>query len=143
MPVQTAEALLHQLYRETLGRDVIEPDFVHLFLQQAGLDDLIAQNNDERNKDRTVPVVVMSDADRSAESGSDTSVSSSELVIRTPKKSIKPRGANQLGYCRAVRNNDINFGIGPAVPVKRTWRLVWWKRWSPSRFLAFCWLGQR
>ena len=112
--VQTAEALLHQLYRETLGRDVIEPDFVHLFLQQAGLDDLIAQNNDERNKDRTVPVVVMSDADRSAESGSDTSVSSSELVIRTPKKSIKPRGANQLGYCRAVRNNDINFGIGPA-----------------------------
>lgn len=110
--VQAAEALLHQLYRETVGRDAIEPDFVHLFLQQAGLDDLIAQSNE--GTDRTVPVVVMSDADRSAESGSEKPGASGELVIRTPKKSIKPRGANQLGYCRAVRKNDINFGIGPA-----------------------------
>jgi phosphate starvation-inducible PhoH-like protein len=59
-------------------------------------------------------VVVMSDADRSAESGSEKPGGSGELVVRTPKKSIKPRGANQLGYCRAVRKNDINFGIGPA-----------------------------
>ena len=97
-----------------VGRDAIEPDFVHLFLQQAGLDDLIAQNNDARTSDQGAPVVVMSDADRSAESGGDKSGTTGELVIRTPKKSIKPRGANQLGYCRAVRKNDINFGIGPA-----------------------------
>jgi phosphate starvation-inducible PhoH-like protein len=37
-----------------------------------------------------------------------------QLVIRTPKKSIKPRGGNQLKYCNAVRRHDINFGIGPA-----------------------------
>ena len=28
--VRAAEALLHQLYRETVDRDVIEPDFVHV-----------------------------------------------------------------------------------------------------------------
>ncbi|MBV27073.1 MAG: PhoH family protein [Gammaproteobacteria bacterium] len=110
--VQAAEALLHQLYRETMDRDAIEPDFVHLFLQQAGLDVLIAQNadGDAQGGEQTVPVVVMSDADRSAEATADVG----ELVIRTPKKSIKPRGGNQLGYCRAIRKNDINFGIGPA-----------------------------
>lgn len=110
--VQAAEALLHQLYRETVDRDAIEPDFVHLFLQQAGLDDLIAQNadGDAQGGEQTMPVVVMSDADRSAEATADVG----ELVIRTPKKSIKPRGGNQLGYCRAIRKNDINFGIGPA-----------------------------
>ncbi len=110
--VQAAEALLHQLYRETVDRDVIEPDFVHLFLQQAGLDELVAQTGSANKQGQ--PVVMMSDADRSAESSTDTSSSGSELVIRTPKKSIKPRGGNQQSYCRAIRKNDINFGIGPA-----------------------------
>ncbi|NCF43304.1 MAG: AAA family ATPase [Proteobacteria bacterium] len=110
--VQAAEALLHQLYRETVDRDAIEPDFVHLFLQQAGLDDLIAEKagGHAQGGDQAVPVVVMSDAERSAEGTADVG----QLVIRTPKKSIKPRGGNQLGYCRAIRKNDINFGIGPA-----------------------------
>ena len=110
--VQAAEALLHQLYRETVDRDVIEPDFVHLFLQQAGLDELVAQTGSVNKQGQSV--VVMSDADRSAENSADTSSSRSELVIRTPKKSIKPRGGNQQSYCRAIRKNDINFGIGPA-----------------------------
>ena len=114
--VQAAEALLHQLYRETVDKDAIEPDFVHLFLQQAGLDDLVAQA--ESADEQGQPVVMMSDADRSAEVSSDASTDASasggELVIRTPKKSIKPRGGNQLSYCRAIRTNDINFGIGPA-----------------------------
>ena len=114
--VQAAEALLHQLYRETVDKDAIEPDFVHLFLQQAGLDDLVAWT--ESADEQGPPVVMMSDADHSAEANSeasaDASTGSGELVIRTPKKSIKPRGGNQLSYCRAIRKNDINFGIGPA-----------------------------
>ena len=114
--VQAAEALLHQLYRETVDKDAIEPDFVHLFLQQAGLDDLVART--ESADEQGPPVVMMSDADRSAEANSeasaDASAGSGELVIRTPKKSIKPRGGNQLSYCRAILKNDINFGIGPA-----------------------------
>ena len=71
--VQAAEALLHQLYRETVDRDVIEPDFVHLFLQQAGLDELLAQTGSANKQGQ--PVVMMSDADRSAESSADTSSS--------------------------------------------------------------------
>mgnify|MGYP001222611715 CR=1 FL=1 len=36
------------------------------------------------------------------------------MVIRTYKKPVKPRGGNQQSYCRAVRNFDVSFGIGPA-----------------------------
>lgn len=104
--VQSAEALLHQLYRETLDREEIEPDFVHLFLQQAGLDELMVDRSDLE-----VAVVVDSDADRSAETQGEGDAG---VVIRTPKKSIKPRGKNQQNYCQAIRKNDINFGIGPA-----------------------------
>ncbi len=35
-------------------------------------------------------------------------------IIQIRKKSIKPRGANQVGYVEAIRQHDINFGIGPA-----------------------------
>jgi len=81
--VEAAAALLHQLYRETYDRDAIEPDFVHLYLQEAGVEDLVQSADDE-------------------------------MVIRTYKKSIKPRGGNQQTYTRAIREHDITFGIGPA-----------------------------
>jgi phosphate starvation-inducible PhoH-like protein len=84
---KAACALLSQLYRETLEQDEIEPDTVHLFLQQSGVDDLLAA-------DKSTPV------DRG--------------VIRTGRKTIKPRGANQLTYTERIREHDINFGIGPA-----------------------------
>ena len=111
--VQAAEALLHQLYRETADRESIEPDFVHLFLQEAGLDALMAEQDKPQG-----PTVVMdvdaqkADATGKGEKGAAQNVD--QLVIRTPKKSIKPRGGNQLKYCNAVRRHDINFGIGPA-----------------------------
>jgi phosphate starvation-inducible PhoH-like protein len=35
-------------------------------------------------------------------------------VIKTTRKTIKPRGGNQTAYTRAVREHDVNFGIGPA-----------------------------
>ena len=37
-----------------------------------------------------------------------------EIKIKTPKKSIVPRGNNQRGYIESINQNDINFGIGPA-----------------------------
>ena len=37
-----------------------------------------------------------------------------EIKIKTPKKSILPRGNNQRGYIESINQNDINFGIGPA-----------------------------
>lgn len=91
--VEAAAALLHQLYRETYERDSIEPDFVHLFLQEAGVEALV----------QNTPVT----QDGVPEKGS-------ELVIRTYKKPVKPRGFNQQSYTRAIREYDINFGIGPA-----------------------------
>ena len=111
--VQAAQALLHQLYRETADRESIEPDFVHLFLQEAGLDALMA----EQDKPQGPTVVMDVDAQKvettgKGEKGAAQNVD--QLVIRTPKKSIKPRGGNQLKYCNAVRRHDINFGIGPA-----------------------------
>ena len=39
---------------------------------------------------------------------------SEPVVIRTKKGSIKPRGGNQQNYVRAIREHDVNFGIGPA-----------------------------
>ncbi len=53
------------------------------------------------------------DGERSQEGGGGSG-EGGELVIRTYKKPIKPRGANQLAYCQAIRTHDVNFGIGPA-----------------------------
>ena len=37
-----------------------------------------------------------------------------EISIQTRRKLIKPRGANQIGYLRNIRDHDLAFGIGPA-----------------------------
>ena len=37
-----------------------------------------------------------------------------EISIKTPKKSIIPRGKNQKTYINNIQTNEINFGIGPA-----------------------------
>ena len=37
-----------------------------------------------------------------------------EIKIKTPKKSIVPRGKNQRNYIESINKKDINFGIGPA-----------------------------
>jgi len=92
--VEAAVALLHQLYRETYERDSIEPDFVHLYLQEAGVEELV------HNSPPVAPA-----EDRAADGG---------VIIRTYKKPVKPRGGNQLSYTHAIREFDINFGIGPA-----------------------------
>ena len=90
---KAASALLSQLYRETLEQDEIEPDTVHLFLQQSGVDELLAREGKEGGNAEDV---INSD------------------VIRTGRKTIKPRGGNQLAYTKLIRQHDINFGIGPA-----------------------------
>ena len=86
--VQAAGALLSQLYRETNDRDAIEPDMVHLFLQESGVDELLARTPEQSRDDAS--------------------------VVRTGRKTIKPRGANQLKYVTLIREHDVNFGIGPA-----------------------------
>jgi len=95
--VEAAAALLQQLYRETYERETIEPDDVHLYLQEAGVEDLLQKTAGE--------------ALQPAEGGA---AEGGEMLIRTYKKPIKPRGGNQQHYVRLIREHDINFGIGPA-----------------------------
>jgi len=85
--VRAAGALLPQLYRETLERKSIEPDLVHLFLQESGVEALLAEPEGKPDDG---------------------------LVIRTRRKTVKPRGQNQANYTLAIREHDLNFGIGPA-----------------------------
>ena len=85
--VKVGAALLTQLYVETTEREVIDGDTIHLYLQESGAEELVAASG------------------TAAEPGS---------VIRTRKKTIKPRGANQRSYVDAIREHDVNFGVGPA-----------------------------
>ncbi|MEQ8486094.1 MAG: PhoH family protein [Pseudomonadales bacterium] len=92
--LKAASALLSQLYRETLTRDSIEPDAVHLFLQESGVDELLARESQVE--------------------GAPASADGDDRVIRTGRKSVMPRGRNQVGYVDRIREHDVNFGIGPA-----------------------------
>ncbi|MFT4676560.1 MAG: phosphate starvation-inducible PhoH-like protein [Patiriisocius sp.] len=80
-----ASELLNQMYREVTSGAHLTADVVHLFLQESGVEALI-----------------------------ENGVGLSDGLIQTKKKSIKPRGANQVTYVEAIRSNDINFGVGPA-----------------------------
>jgi phosphate starvation-inducible PhoH-like protein len=82
--VLAAGELLNHLYREVKEGTDMTSELVHLFLQESGVESLLAGLDDE------------------------------ESLIHTRKKSIKPRGGNQKRYVDAIRMHDINFGIGPA-----------------------------
>ncbi len=84
-PAEAASRLLHHLFQATTS-ETITPEHVHLSLQDASLEVLLA---DEDNSG--VPV-----------------------TIRTRKAVIKARGANQQRYLKNILSHDINFGIGPA-----------------------------
>jgi len=104
----TAAELLRHLYRETATSE-LTPDEVHLALQTSGIEALMEKLHtpfDNTLGDR---------ADKARDIDLDATESNSGVtLIRTKKCTIKPRGANQLGYVKAVQTNDINFGIGPA-----------------------------
>ena len=73
--VKAAANLVEHLYREAEATE-LTPDTVHLFLQEAGIEAL-----DE-------------DAEEDAGEG--------EVLIRTPRTLIKPRGLNQQGYVTSI-----------------------------------------
>ena len=94
--VQAASTVLSDLYAQTAEGERITPEVVHLHLQQSDLADKL---------DNTI--VFPSD----------------EVVIRTHRTRVKPRGEHQREYVRNVRRFDISFGIGPAGTGK-TWLAV-------------------
>ena len=83
--VQTCSALLAKLYLETEEADAVDLNTVHLHLQEAGVEALLA--------------------------GAEAPPAS---AIRTRRKTIKPRGTTQRRYVEAIRSHDVNFGVGPA-----------------------------
>ena len=86
--VRAGGALLSRLYVETVEEGALDASTVHLFLQESGVEELLA-----------------APANGAGESAP---------VVRTRKGSVKPRGANQRRYVNAIRKSDLNFGVGPA-----------------------------
>ncbi len=84
--IQAGEQVLRDLYRASQN-EVLEPQRVHLFLQEAGVDELL-----EQDKGANLP----------------------DVLIKTRRGLVRPRGANQKEYLHKVVTHDINFGVGPA-----------------------------
>lgn len=99
-----AYALLQALYREA-GEHEVTPEAIHLHLQQSGMTELMEQNYSSGDGEQTL------------------SQPESITAIQTKRKLVRPRGINQISYVNAIRNNDINFGVGPAGTGK-TWLAV-------------------
>ena len=80
--------VLSKLFEMT-GQERLDPERVHMLLQESFMDDAPADaaNSDDENDD---------------------------VSIQTRRKLIRPRGANQTAYIRNIRDHDLAFGIGPA-----------------------------
>ncbi len=84
--IDAGEVLLKSLYISAVD-DILTPEVIHLHLQDSGIEVLL------RNEvKRDVP----------------------EVVIKTRRGLIRPRGDNQKEYLHSVVTHDINFGVGPA-----------------------------
>ncbi len=94
-----AGKLIEALYAETSDGQALTADNIHLALQPSHLESIMPTQQT---------------AETSAAATSNTEDQPSITLIRTKKCTVKPRGANQQKYVRAVQTNDINFGVGPA-----------------------------
>jgi len=83
--VQQARQVLEGLYRATES-GTLTPEKIHLYLQEA---------------------------DGSA-AGDSKPATLHSILIRTPGRTITPRGANQTRYLQNILQYDLNFGVGPA-----------------------------
>lgn len=79
-------ALLESLYKATEQEQTLNPNKIHLALQEI-------QSADEQSTE--------------AEAGL-------QSLIKTPKGTIKARSKHQRQYVNSIVRHDINFGIGPA-----------------------------
>ncbi|MFT4885988.1 MAG: phosphate starvation-inducible PhoH-like protein [Pseudohongiellaceae bacterium] len=82
--VNGASKVLEDLYKETEQNPDLSPNQVHLALQEI----------------RSWDGQTIDDGE--------------ELVLKTPRSSVKPRNSHQQDYVKSIWRYDINFGIGPA-----------------------------
>ena len=88
---QAGSDVLRALFAMTVkGR--LDPQRVHLLLQESVMNE---------GKLATVPT------DGNMDDGD-------QVTIQTPRKLIRPRGANQTDYINKIDQHDLAFGIGPA-----------------------------
>jgi len=81
-----AGAKVLELMYEATEEEVLTPSAVHLFLQESGVEELL------------IPV----------------EPDLPEVVIKTKRGMVRPRGPHQREYLHRVMTHDINFGVGPA-----------------------------
>ncbi|MGK0248635.1 MAG: phosphate starvation-inducible PhoH-like protein [Oleispira sp.] len=81
--------LINRLYRETHNGTEITPDLIHLLLREAKAESSYNRKNPSAHHDAT-------------------------NVIKTPRMMIQARGDHQQGYLKTIRENVLNFGVGPA-----------------------------
>lgn len=84
--VRAGGEVLQSLYAATKD-EMLAPEKIHLFLQESGIEALLRDDADHQ-----VP----------------------EVVIKTRRGLIRPRGLNQQEYLHKIVTHDINFGVGPA-----------------------------
>jgi phosphate starvation-inducible PhoH-like protein len=81
--------LINRLYRETHNGTEITPDLIHLLLREARAEYAYTRKNPNADHDEA-------------------------NVIKTPRMMIQARGDHQQGYLKTIRENVLNFGVGPA-----------------------------
>jgi phosphate starvation-inducible PhoH-like protein len=90
--LEKAEAvknLINRLYKETHNGTEITPDLIHLLLREAKAEHAYNRKHASADHDEA-------------------------NVIKTPRMTIQARGDNQQDYLTTIRENVINFGVGPA-----------------------------
>jgi phosphate starvation-inducible PhoH-like protein len=83
---RAARRLLQNLYRLS-ANEVLTPDVINLHLQESGMDELASQSGESPGE---------------------------EITVKTKRGIVRGRGPNQKRYLRAISENAINFGVGPA-----------------------------
>ena len=83
---QAGDKVLRQLYADS-ANEVLTPERIHIYLQESGIEALLRSEVEHE-----VP----------------------EVVIKTRRGLVRPRGPNQREYLHKVVTHDINFGVGPA-----------------------------
>lgn len=86
---QIAKDIFLRLYRETHNGTQITPDLIHLLLRESNADNAFNRKKSASKVDDT-------------------------YIITTPRMLIQARGNHQQGYLKTIRDNVINFGVGPA-----------------------------
>ena len=101
--IRAGRALLARLYTEADGHEALAANTVHLALQEAGVEQLVAAENGDGTGEAEPP-----------DAGSADATPPDDGLVRIRKRTIKARGRNQRRYLDAIRENDLNFGVGPA-----------------------------